>query len=129
MLQRMRQLIVSGLLLAATACSHHKVDTDASPADTPPVRVEVRNKYALPMEIYAVGSGANQRLGTVYPGTVAQFVIPQSLVGNGSAELQAHPSANARDVASSGPLLLSPGAVVDFVIGAQLFASTATIRP
>jgi hypothetical protein len=127
----MRRFIVLGLLLAAAACSHHNVDTDVSPADAPPVRVEVRNKYALPMEISVVGAGATLRLGTVYPGTTAQYVLPQNLVGNGSAELQARPSANSnvREMASSGPLILSPGAVVDFIIGAQIFNSTATIRP
>jgi hypothetical protein len=132
-LHKLRHLIIPGLLFAAAACAHHKVDTDPNPepalADSPPVRVEVRNKYALPMEIYVVGGGSNQRLGTVYPGTVKAFVIPQAIANSGSAELQAHPSADARDVARSGPLMLSPGAVVDFVIGTQLFSSTATIRP
>jgi hypothetical protein len=118
-----------GLVLVTSACSHNKVNPDLALADSPPVRVEVRNKYALPMEIYAIGGGANQRLGTVYPEAVAAFVIPQSIVNTGSVELQAHPTADARNVARSGPLLLSPGAVVDFVIAAQLFSSTATIRP
>ncbi len=128
MLHRMWHCIVPGVMLVASAC-HHKVNTDVAPADAAPVRVEVRNNYSLPVEVYAVGSGANQRLGTVYPGTVTAFVVPQGIVGNSSAELQAHPTANSRDVARSGPLLLAPGSVVDFVIGAQLFNSTATIRP
>ena len=100
-----------------------------APADAPPVRVEVRNKYGLPMDVYAQGGGSNQLLGTVYPGAVKAFVIPQPIANSGSVELQAHPSAMWREVARSGPLILSPGAVVDFVIAAQLFASTATIRP
>ena len=94
-----------------------------------PVRVEVHNKYELPMEVYAVGSGTRYRLGMVHPGMVGQFVIPQNVVGSGSVELQAQPSAPGGQLARSGPLLLSPGAVVDFVIGTQLFNSTATIRP
>jgi len=132
-LNRLRRLSIPGLMLLASACAHHKADTGPNPepalADAPPVRVEVRNKYTLPMEIYVVGGGANQRLGTVYPQTVTAFVIPQTIANSGSVELQAHPSANTRDVARSGPLILSPGAVVDFVIGTQLFSSTATIRP
>ncbi len=133
MLHQLRYLVISGLVLVAVACAHHKVDTDPNPepalADAPPVRVEVRNKYGLPMEVYANGGGSNQLLGTVYPGELKAFVIPQPIANSGSAELQAHPTGIWRDVARSGPLILSPGAVVDFVIAAQLFASTATIRP
>jgi hypothetical protein len=91
--------------------------------------VEVHNKYALPMEIYAVGAGTRYRLGTVHPGTTAQFAVPQTVVGTGSVEFQAQPNADGRQLARSGPLLLSPGAVVDFEITQQLFNSTASIRP
>lgn len=131
MIHGLRRYLIPGLLLVAAACAHHKADpdTEPAPADLPPVRVEVRNKYSLPMEIFVIGGGSNQRLGTVYPGNVTAYVLPQNIVGNGSAELEARPTGNTRDVARSGPLLLAPGAVVDFVIATQLFASTATIRP
>ena len=120
-------ILVSGLLLTGTACARHRSE-EPQPVDSP-VRVEVRNKYALPMEVYAVGAGTRQRLGLVHPGMVSQFVVPHSVLGSGSVEFQAQPSATGRELARSGPLLLSPGAVVDFVIAAQLFSSTATIRP
>jgi hypothetical protein len=80
------------------------------------------------MEVYAGGSGITQRLGTVHPGMASHFVVPQALIGNGSVRLEARPSGGGQPF-RSGDLLLSPGAVVDLVIAAQLFNSTATIRP
>lgn len=97
------------------------------PADSP-VRVEVTNHYALSMEIDVVGAGVNHRLGTVHPGMVGHFVVPPGMIGGSSIEFLAHPSANEQRVARSGPLLVSPGRVVEFVIAARLFNSTATIR-
>ena len=119
-------VLVTGLLLTVAACSHG--GTGAPQPDDRPVRVEVTNNYALPMEIYAVGSGATHRLGTVHPGMVGSFVIPPGIIGTGSVELQAHPTAIGQ-LARSGQILLKPGEVVDFVITPQLFNSTATIRP
>jgi hypothetical protein len=89
--------------------------------------VEVTNNHALPMEVDAVGAGTTQRLGTVHPGMAGHFTVPPALIGSGAVEFQAHPSASG-EMFTSGPLLLKPGAVVDFVISAQLFSSTATIR-
>jgi hypothetical protein len=120
-------VLVAGLLLTGTACSHHRSE-EPQPVGSP-VRIEVRNKYGLPMEVYAVGAGTRHRLGIVQPGMLSQFVVPHSVLGSGTVEFQAQPSATAGELARSGPLLLSPGAVVDFVITAQLFNSTATIRP
>jgi hypothetical protein len=120
-------VLVAGLLLIGTACSRHRSE-EPQPVESP-VRLEVHNKYMLPMEVYAVGAGTRHRLGMVHPGMVSQFVVPHSVLGSGSVEFQAQPTAAAGELARSGPLLLSPGAVVDFVIAAQLFNSTGTIRP
>jgi hypothetical protein len=79
------------------------------------------------MEVEAVGSGARHRLGMVHPGMAAHFVVPQNLIGTGGVELLVHPSAS-RQQFSSGPLLLAPGTIVDFMIAPQLFNSTATLR-
>jgi hypothetical protein len=93
------------------------------------VQVEVINRHALPIEIDAVGSGMSRRLGTVEPGMTGHFVVPPNLItAGGGVELQAHPSAS-KQLFSSGPLLLSPGAIVDIEITPQLFNSTATLRP
>ena len=119
-------VLVPGLLLTGAACAHGSGD-DVRP-DTSPVRVEVTNNYALPMEVSAVGAGTNYRLGLVNPGMVGHFVVPSALIGNGTVEFQAQPTASGQ-LFRSAALLLAPGAVVDFVIRAQLFNSTATPRP
>lgn len=119
-------LVLAGLLLTGTGCARHR--TEGPEPVNSPVRVEVHNKYALAMEIYAVGAGSRLELGVVHPGMTAQFEVPQTIVGTGSVEFQAQPHGSSR-MARSGPLLLSPGAVVDFEITQQLFNSTATIRP
>ena len=117
-------VLIAGLLLTSAAC---RGGAPPEP-DNRPVRVEVTNNYALPMEIFVVGSGITQRLGTVHPGMVGHFVVPKGMVGNGSVEFQAQPSARGQTV-RAGQLLLQPGEVVDFTITAQLFNSTATLRP
>jgi hypothetical protein len=122
----LRGIIVVGLLLTGSACSHGKTgEVDPAPA---PVRVEVTNNYGLPMEIEAVGSGINQRLGVVHPGMVGKFIVPRNLLSSGSVQFQAHPSARGQ-LFRSGELLLAPGSIADFVISPQLFNSTVTIRP
>jgi hypothetical protein len=117
--------LAAGAVLAGTACT--KSSGGPVPPATGPAHVEVTNRYALPVEIYAVGSSITQRLGTVNPGFDAHFVIPAALLSS-SVELQARPNTSVAPY-RSGPLLLSPGAVVDLVVAAQLFSSTATIRP
>ncbi len=120
------RVLVPALLFTASACSHSGAG-EVKPTDVP-VSVEVTNQHALPMEIYAVGSGITQRLGTVHPGLSSHFTIPQNLVGNGSVRFEARPPGGGQPF-RSGETLLAPGAVVDFKIAAQLFNSTVTRRP
>ena len=115
------------LLPAGLGCARR--GTEAPEPSGSPVRVEVTNNYALAMEVDVVGAGVNHRLGTVHPGMVGHFVVPQAMIGGGSLEFQAHPSANERELARSGPVLIAPGAIVDFVITPRLFNSSATVRP
>lgn len=120
------RVLVPALLLTASACAH---SGGAEPEPTGrPVSVEVTNRYPLPMEVYAVGSGITHRMGTVDPGMGGHFVLPQNLIGNGSVTFEARPTGSGQPF-RSGDLLLAPGAVVDFVIAAQLFNSTVTRRP
>jgi len=115
------------LPLAGSGCARGGPETPEPAAS--PVRVEVVNNYALAMEVDVVGAGVSHRLGTVHPGMVGHFVVPPGMIGGSSIEFLAHPSANERQVARSGPLLVNPGRVVEFVITPRLFNSTATIRP
>ena len=119
-------MMVPTLLLTLGACSQSG-GGEVKPSDIP-VSVEVTNQHALPMEIAAVGSGIVQRLGTVHPGMSSHFKIPNTLIGNGSIQLEARPSGGGQPF-RSGEVLLAPGAVLDFTIAAQLFNSTVTRRP
>lgn len=122
------RLFAPALLLVAAACHHGGQEEDQTPQpDLTPVRVEVTNNFALPVDIYASGQGISHRLGTVHPGMNSSFDLPQVLIGNGSAELEARP-ANDDRMFRSGPLLLSPGAFVKFVVSPQVFSSTVQVR-
>ncbi|MFL5494220.1 MAG: hypothetical protein ACJ8DC_07550 [Gemmatimonadales bacterium] len=119
-------VLASALLLTVSACAHSG-GSEVQPTGTP-VSVEVTNQHALPMEVYALGSGITQRLGTVHPGMGSHFVVPQNLIGNGSVRFEARPTGGGQPF-RSGDILLAPGSVVDFMIAAQLFNSTVTRRP
>jgi hypothetical protein len=120
-------ILLSLLLLAGSACRRAS-EEGPLPADPiqSPISIDVVNNQPLPVEIFIVGAGVNHRLGTVHPGMTAHFEVPPGMVGNGSLELQARSSSNR--TARSGPLLLSPGAIVDFVVARPPFNSTATLR-
>lgn len=121
-------ILAPWLLLTISGCARGG-GTDEPGPDHSPVRVEVTNNHALAAEIYAIGSGITQRLGTVDPGMDANFVIPQNLIAGGSGvELQAL-VAGGRQPFRSDKLLLAPGTIVEFIVAPQLFNSTATLRP
>lgn len=119
-------VLVPVLLLTVSACTRSG-GGEVRP-NTEPVSVEVTNRHALPMEVYAVGSGITHRLGTVHPGLSSHFLLPQNLVGSSSVQLEARPGGVLQPF-RSGEILLAPGSVVDFVIGSQIFNSTVTRRP
>jgi hypothetical protein len=114
------------LLLGANACA--KGGADSPNPSHSPVRVEVTNRNALPIEVYAVGNGIERRIGTVHPGMNARFALPNNLTTSGGVELLAGPT-QSKQRFRSGELLLAPGSVVDLIVAPQLFSSTATIRP
>jgi hypothetical protein len=123
-------VLIPALLLTGSACRRGHGDeavSAVSPAEHP-VSVDVTNNYALPVEIYAVGSGINQRLGTVHPGMAGHFVLPPALVGGNSVEFQARPTPPGNGTYRSGPLILNAGGTVDLVIATQLFNSTTMVR-
>lgn len=118
-------LLIVPALLTVPACARSGGGQAAPSAGT--VEVAVTNRNALPMEVYASGSGINHRMGTVYPGMDGHFVLPQNLVGNGSVQFEARPSGGGQAF-RSGEVLLGPGSLIEFQIGAQLFNSTVTRR-
>lgn len=127
-MDRRSWVVIGALLLAQGACGRLTGRTGEMSVDDRPVRVYVVNYYALPVDIYAIGSGTSLRMGTVNPGMTRTFVVPQSMIGQGVLRFLAEP-ANGGRAASSSELLLSPGAEVDFEVTAQLVNSIATVRP
>ena len=124
--RRLCLLTLGFMLLAGSGCSRRRQQESPAPADSP-VRIVVTNHYTAPMEVVAVGSNISHRLGIVHPGMVGEFVLPPAMVGGGTVELFAGDGHG--PPARSGPLLLSPGGVVDFAIRNPLFNSTASVRP
>jgi hypothetical protein len=124
--KRVLWLLGASAVLLGTACGK-RGSGELEPTPRTSASVEVRNNYALAVEIFAQGSGISQRLGTVHPGMEGHFVLPPAMVGGRSVELQvvSGTGQNFR----SGPLLLNPGAVVDLTVQPQLFNSTAVVRP
>jgi hypothetical protein len=118
-------MLVPLLLLPALACAKGDPE-EAAPSDSP-VRVEVTSHHALPVEIYAIGTGIRQRLGVVDPGMSAHFVVPGNLTHSGAVELEASPTASGQSFRSDR-LLLAPGTIVELIVATQLFSSTATLR-
>jgi len=118
-------IVVAALLLTVPGCAHSGGGEAAPTAGT--VEVSVTNRNALPMEVYASGSGINHRMGTVHPGMDSHFVLPQNLVGSGSVQFEARPSGGGQPF-RSGEILLAPGSLVQFEIAPQLFNSTVTRR-
>ena len=125
---RFRSLVLLSLLGVTPAACRRASDKPPLPADPidAPISIMVVNHQPLPVEVFVVGGGVNHRLGTVHPGMRAHFSVPPGMVGSGTLELEAH-SADNRP-ARSGPLLLSPGAIVDFTVVRPPYASTAAIR-
>ena len=124
-----RRLVLWGMILVAGSACRRGNDEPALASDpmVAPIRVEVKNNHALPIEIFVDGSAIHHRLGTVHPGMSATFHLPPALIGNGSVEFVAVSSASPQPN-RTGPILLSPGAVVDYLIAQVLFNSTATVR-
>jgi hypothetical protein len=120
------RLVVPTILLIAAACARSGGSEEPQPSEGR-VYVGVTNQHALPMEVYALASGITHRMGTVHPGMATQFFLPQNLVGSGSVRFEARPSGGGPPF-RSGDLLLARGAIVEFVIAAQLFNSTVTRR-
>lgn len=123
------------VLLAVTACQNFRAPgsgaprtaatTAAPPADA--VAIQVRNEYGAEMEVYVIAEGLPTRLGSVASGANIVFTLDRSFVPSSDLRIVAAPlGGNGR--ASSGPLSVSSGQVVQFTISSLLRASSATVR-
>ncbi len=93
------------------------------------VLVNVTNNYSTTMEIFEVGSGTVNRLGSVSPGLDRTFVLHRiMLLSNGEVQFLAQ-ATGAGPRVTSDPVQVHPGDVVDFEISAVLVGSRAVVRP
>ena len=82
------------------------------------------------MEAYVVGAGTDYRMGTVNPGIGEPVRAPQGHAGDATASWSSSAQATGyRAAGADGPLTLSPGDVVDFIIATNLIGTRATVRP
>jgi hypothetical protein len=122
---RSRLLLLLALSLGGFACSRSRAEV-VRPVDAP-VSLNVVNNNALPVVINIASAGTNQRLGTVHPGMSTRFTIPPNFVGGQSVEFLVRNDAGG--AFRSGAFLLVPGEIIDMTVAAQMFSSTAVLRP
>lgn len=120
-------LATIALILTSSACARSGGTDEPTPKTSDGrVYVQVINRNALPMEVYALSGGINHRMGTVHPGMSSQFFLPQNL-SNSLVRFEARTSGGGQPF-RSGDIQLAPGAIVEFRLAPQLFSSTVERR-
>ena len=121
-------LAVAGLG-AACASNQQRVTSESGGevSRSAPVTVRVKSEYIGPLVVYAVTEGVSTRLGDVQGSRIETFRLPFTTIPTNGMTLIAVPvGGNGR--ASTGTLLVRPGATIDFTVGAALTNSAATVR-
>jgi len=118
--------IAAVVLLAGMACFRGKPGDTAEPRPDP-ILVHVKNENFLDMNIAVVVSGVSRRLGQVSGNSAADFRIDYMLTVGQSIVITGTPIGGV-GIATSGPLNVGEGQMIEFEIGATLRQSTATIR-
>ena len=121
-----RARVIAVLLLAAAACSRGKPGAPPEPRPDP-ILVHVKNENFLDMNVAVVVSGVSRRLGQVSGNSAADFKIDYMLTVGQSITITATPIGG-RGIATSGPLSVSEGQIIEFEVGSTLRQSTATVR-
>jgi len=123
-------IITVATLVAACASSGRHVITSEAGGEvvrSAPVTVRVKSEYIGPLVVYAVTEGVSTRLGDVQGSRIETFRLPFTTIPTNGMTLIAVPvGGNGR--ASTGTLLVRPGATIDFTVGAALTNSAATVR-
>lgn len=114
-------------VIAAAACTHGQGSEGDFYPRPDPIPVHVKNENFLDMNVFVVTSGASRRIGTVTGNGAADFKIDWSVANGQSITITATPIGG-RGTASSGPLTVGIGQMVDFRIAAQLRQSVASVH-
>ena len=126
----LKTLLTAAALGAACASSQRQVTTSESGGEVSraaPLTVRVKSEYIGPLVVYAVTEGVSTRLGDVQGTHVEQFTLPFTTIPTNGISIIAVPVGGSGR-ATTGTLLVQPGATIDFTIGAILSSSTATIH-
>ncbi|HET9984470.1 MAG TPA: hypothetical protein VFQ38_12810 [Longimicrobiales bacterium] len=127
-IQIKRSLAVATLALLAACGGRTAVDESAQPAPDAPVTVAVHNNAFNDVDIYAVGpSGTVDWVGMVTGNSSATLTLRSLAYTAGPLRLLARPIGG-RGLARTDPLLVHPGATVDFTVQNNLRLSTAVVR-
>ena len=120
-------MALSLLVLAATACFRHPQGEEEEPVKSPPILVHVRNENFLDVNVYVVVSGVNRRLGMVSGNASADFSIDWGITVGQSITIVAVPIGG-RGNATSGPLSIGLGQMIDFTVAPVLRQSTVSVH-
>ena len=93
------------------------------------VWVIITNNYALPMEIYATGTGTTYRLGVVDPGIKREFRLRRDLLATNHVVTFTAQASGVGPRYVADPVYISAGDVVDFIIATNVIGSRVDVRP
>ena len=116
---------ISAFGVGAASCARSG-EAAGEVAPSSAIGLRVRNNNFLDMDVYAVSAGLATRLGTVTGNSTRNFVLDGSLATPDLRIVATPIGGNGR--ASTGQLLVTPGQVIDFTIGAMLNNSNVIIR-
>lgn len=129
MLARTRGLLgLAAAALLAGACAHGKAATGGGQVGEMETVLQVSNNNWSDMNVYVVRGAMRQRLGTVGSLTTSKFKLPRYIFTSPDpVQLVADPIGGARPYMSP-PLLVNPGAVVEWRLENNVNLSSAFIR-
>jgi hypothetical protein len=124
------------LLLPALLCAALSAGTSCRTAGSAPGEAEAVDEPAIlrvtndsfdQLEIYIVRSGLPTRIGRVGASHAQDFPLRSVVLGSGDVSFYAVPQAGSGR-ATTGPLLVSAGQVVDFHVNVVLQQSTVSVH-
>lgn len=116
-------LMVVAALFSSCASSDYVRDADAPDR----VTITVENQNWQDANIYLIGSGPRVRLGTVGTNAREVFVVPRSVLAQGSVRL-AVDLIGSRAAQVTDPILIFPGADVHWTLQNHLALSSYHVR-
>jgi hypothetical protein len=123
--KRFSYVLAALSLLVLAACGG-----GSGPTPEGVVTVQVENRNASTVDVWASGEGGRLRLGTVLPGGTGLFGVPASLVSAPpyQLQLQVGPSGLGRESYTTPALSLRPGAQVQVTVQRNVRSSGYRVK-